>query len=239
MKTLKPLFLLLSFILGTTDLFAHALWIETHTIGKKGQKHEVKVFYGEFVNNERDATEKWYSDVREFTLWLTSPEQEKVKLNTTAGANFFSANFTPEEDGVYFLTIVHEAKELGGTTKYEFSSAATVAVGKVTAVDLKNIPNTLKVNTSEAKVYKINAPVQLKAILNGQPLANRQVSVFSPEGWGKEFTTDENGIITFNPIWQGRYVVEASNFVKTNGRHNGKEYKAEWQGATSTFEVIK
>ncbi len=238
MKIYKSLFVLLFIALGGKELSAHALWIETNTIGKSGQQHSIKIFYGEYTSNEREAVEKWYSDVKEFSLWLTAPGKEKIKLATSAGSNYFSANFTPEKEGLYWLTIVHEAKELGGTTKYEFSSVATVAVGKTGPVDFSQVPNSLKVNTTAAKIYNINAPIQLKAVLNGQPLANKQVSVFSPEGWSKEFSTDENGLITFKPIWPGRYVVEASNFVKNSGQHNGKEYKAEWQGATSSFEVI-
>jgi len=239
MKIYKSLLFTLLAIFSANQLSAHALWIETNTIGKAGQQHEIKIFYGEYVNNEKEKIEKWYSDVKEFTLWLTAPGKEKVKLNTVAKDDYFSANFTPEKDGVYFITVAHEAKDLGGTTKYEFSSVATVAVGKSNAVDLNSVSNSLKVSTADAKVYKANAPVQLKAVLNGKPLANKHVSVFSPEGWGKEFTTDANGVINFSPIWPGRYVVEASNFVKNGGEHNGKEYKAEWQGATSSFEVVK
>ncbi len=239
MKIYKLLLLALLVIFNTDQLFAHALWIETNTIGKSGQQHEIKVFYGEYVNNEKEKIEKWYSDVKEFSLWLTAPGKEKVKLNTVAKDDYFSANFTPEKDGVYFITVVHEAKDLGGTTKYEFSSVATVAVGKFNAIDLSSVANSLKVSAADAKVYKANTPVQVKAVLNGQPLANRHVSIFSPEGWGKEFTTDANGVINFNPIWPGRYVVEASNFVKNGGEHHGKEYKAAWQGATSSFEVTK
>lgn len=239
MKNLKSLFLLIFFSIGTMQLYAHALWIETTSTGKKGQAQDVKIFYGEYASKELEETEKWYSDVKYFTLWLTVPGKEKVKLSTTAGANFYSASFTPENDGVYLLTVSHEAKDLGGTTKYEFSSVAAVAVGKINAVNHLSIPNSIKVAANEAKTYKANSPVQLKAILNGQPLANKPVSVFSPEGWSKEFTTDANGNISFIPIWPGRYVLELSNFEKTTGEHNGQSYTAAWQGSTSSFEVTK
>ncbi|GAA4319810.1 hypothetical protein GCM10023149_18730 [Mucilaginibacter gynuensis] len=218
---------------------AHALWIETNTTGKARQAHEVKVFYGEYATNERDEVSKWYSDVKDFTLWLTAPGKEKVKLTTTPGSNFYSATFTPEGNGIYVISVVHEAKELGGTTKYEFSSLANVAVGPIKTVDLAAIPNNLKIAVAEAKNYKLNAPVQLKAVLNNKPLANKPVTVFSPAGWTKEFTTDENGAITFTPAWPGRYVLEVSHNEKTTGDHYGKSFTATWQGATSSFEVNK
>jgi uncharacterized GH25 family protein len=233
--------ILFSFLLmvTTSQLFAHALWIETSTNGKIGASHNVKVFYGEYVTNERDSVAKWYSDVKDFSLWLTAPGKEKIKLKTTPGTNFYSASFIPESDGVYVLTVVHEAKELGGTTKYEFSSLATVAVGKVSAVNASSISNPLHASVTDAKVYKSNAPVKIKAVLNGKALAGKNVSVLSPEGWSKEYKTDENGMIEFSPIWPGRYVLEASNYQEVTGEHHGKNYTAAWQGATSSFEVIK
>ncbi|MBE9600191.1 DUF4198 domain-containing protein [Pedobacter sp. MC2016-24] len=237
---MKSLLLALLFTLGTSQLFAHALWIETSTSGKAGKAQQVKVYYGEYVSNEREETSKWYSDVKDFTLWLTAPGKEKIKLSTTPGTNFYAASFTPDTDGTYVLTVSHEAKELGGTTKYEFLSTAIVAVGKPAVIDHAQIPASLQVHTTEAKTYKTNAPVKFKAVQNGKPLANKTVSVFSPEGWGKEITTDENGMVTFSPIWPGRYVLEVSAMDKTaKGTHHGKDYAAAWQGATSSFEVAK
>lgn len=234
---MKSLLVTVCMLLGTSTLVAHALWIETKTQGKIGQAQEVKIYYGEYATNEREEIAKWYSDVKEFTLWLSVPGKEKVKLTTSAGTNFFSATFTPEQDGLYVLAISHEAKELGGTTKYVFSSVASVNVGKINPLIQQSLPNNLKVSVNEAKVYKLHAPVSLKALLDGKPLANKQVSVFTPQGWSKEFTTDENGAIAFDPIWPGRYVLEVSNYEKINGEHNGKKYDAAWQGATSSFEV--
>ena len=236
---MKKILLALLMTLATSQLFAHALWIETVSSGKAGQPQQVKVYYGEYVSNEREETEKWYSDVKDFTLWLTAPGKEKIKLSTTPGSNFYSATFTPEENGHYVLTVSHEAKELGGTTKYEFIATALVTVGKPAQVDHSAIPVALKVHTAEAKTYKANAPVQIKATANGKPLAKTAVSVFSPEGWGKEFMTDENGLISFNPIWPGRYVLEVAAREKTDGTHHGKAYTAAWQGSTYSFEVSK
>lgn len=234
---MKSVAVLVCMLIGTQSLLAHALWIEAKTSGKVGQAEEVKIFYGEYASNERDEVGKWYSDVKDFTLWLTVPGREKIKLATTAGSNFYTAQFTPEKDGLYILTVSHEAKELSGTTKYVFSSLATVNVGKTNAINTVAIPNSLKVAVNEAKIYKLNAPVNLKAVLNDKPLANTPVSIFTPEGWSKEFITDENGNVSFSPIWPGRYVLEVSDYKKVPGEFNGKKYEAAWQGSTSSFEV--
>jgi uncharacterized GH25 family protein len=239
MKNLKKLFLLLCMTIGVQHTFAHALWIETETIGKKGKPHEVKIYYGEYATKELEEIDKWYSDVKDFSLWLITPGKEKVKLETQAGKNYFSANFVPNQDGNYILYIVHEAKELGGTTKYEFSSTATVNINKKDKIDINIVPNNLKTVTIESEIYKLNTPVKIKAVHNGQVFANILIQIFSAEGWSKQFTTDENGLLTFHPIWPGRYVVEISNYETKEGEHYNIKYDAIWQGSTTSFQVIK
>lgn len=235
---MKSFVLTIFLALLISNSFAHALWIETSALGKRGQKHEIAIYYGEYATNERDSVAKWYSDVKDFTLWLSIPGKEKIKLETIAGSNSFSASFIPEVDGLYVLTISHEAKDLGGTTKYEFISSAKVTVGKVNST-LSTSPPALQITPSESKVYKLNGEVKLIASLNGKPLSKKAISIFSPQGWTKEFTTNANGEVIFNPQWNGRYVAEVSNFEKKAGEHNGKNYTAAWQGATASFVVEK
>lgn len=237
MKTIKITIIALLCLATYTQVAAHALWIETATYGKKGTVQEVKVYYGEFATNERDTPDKWYSDVKSFTLWLVSPAGEKTALTTTAGESFYTADFTPEQDGVYTLLVAHEAAELGGTTKYHFISSAQVSVGKATTVDSQHNTNALKVYSQENTSFNKNKSVRLFAQLNGKPLANTAVSIASPEGWTKEVTTDGEGAFEFIPLWSGRYVAEAQNYEKTSGTHNGKAYDASWIGATFSFEV--
>ncbi|ADY53914.1 hypothetical protein Pedsa_3379 [Pseudopedobacter saltans DSM 12145] len=237
MKSIKLFLLSICLLMVSDYTFAHALWIETNTIGKVGQSHEVKVYYGEYVNNERETTDKWYSDVKNFNLYLTSPGKESIKLETIAGKDFYKASFIPEQDGIYHLTIVHTAKDLGGTTKYEFSSLANVSVGKPNMIDTGTIANSLKISTANVKHFKVNEDIKVNASLNGEVLKNKVISVFSPSGWAKEYVTDEDGNITIKPIWSGRYVIEVSNREKVSGLHHGKDFTAAWQGATSTFEV--
>jgi len=238
MKTLKFTLLWMCLIVFTAiDASAHALWIETASAGSKGTAHDVKIYYGEFAAGERDVPEKWYSDVKDFSLWLVAPDGQKTKLETVAGAAFYSSSFTPEKDGVYTLMVSHEAAELGGTTKYHFISSAHVAVGKTTQVDAGQNANVLKVYPENQEVFKKNKSVKLYAQLNGQPLANKSVSIASSSGWTKEFKTDSKGMIEFSPLWSGRYVAEAQHYTETNGQHNGKDFHAAWIGSTFSFEV--
>jgi uncharacterized GH25 family protein len=231
MKILKSLVLLTFLCLPFKNLLAHALWIETPLNGKIGQAHQINIYYGEYATQEKEVPSKWYSDVNQFSLWLIQPGKEKTKLEVKQTENGFSASFTPTLEGQYALSVVHEAKELGGTTKYEFSSYAVVNVGNIKAQ--ADVPNPLKTIFPVQKVHQLNKELKFQVMLNNKAFAKGKVMVFSPEGWSKEYTADENGYITFIPVWKGFYVLEASHYEKVNGTHQGKTYDASWQGATT------
>jgi uncharacterized GH25 family protein len=237
MKQIKSLVLTLLALCFTSSLFAHALWIETKASGKVGEAQEVKLFYGEYAQNERDETSKWYSDVKELSIWLVGPDQKKVKLNTTLGANVATTSFTPAMDGQYTLLVSHPAKDLAGTTKYHFLTSTVVHVGKTAAVNGDLISNDLKIFPSSATAYKVNKPLKLKAVHNGTAKGAATVNVFSPSGWSQVLTTGKDGEIEFTPLWPGRYVVEVTDFKQGKGEQGGTAYEALWQGATHSFEV--
>jgi len=236
MKNIKTILTSLLLLFASNATFAHVLWIETASSGKLGQKHAVKVFYGEFVANERDSVAKWYSDVKDFSLWLVGPDQKKVQLSLTPGTNYVETSFTPEQSGGYTLLISHEAKELGGATKYHFLSSATVSVGNALP-KIKDNSNVLAIHSNDVLAAKINKPLELKAILKGVAANAKAVTVFSPNGWSKELLADVNGTVSFAPLWKGRYVIEVSDTDKTPGQHYGKDFKSTWKGATYSFEV--
>jgi uncharacterized GH25 family protein len=236
MKILKSLLLLL--IVSTGSVSAHSLWMETAAAGKIGQAQNVKLHFGEYAQGERDELSKWYSDLKDLTLWLTTPDGKKEQLTVTQGTNFCEASFTPANDGVYTLTVSHKPKALSGTTQYEFSASSTVSVGKNTKLnDIAANTNDLKVAPENAA--KVNAPLKVKVWQKGENKAGNTVMVFSPAGWGQELTTAADGTVTFTPLWPGKYVLEATAFTKIPGEANGNKYEALWQGATYSFDVSK
>ena len=237
MKILISFFTLLAVLLYSNTGHAHALWIESSSYGTLNQAHEVKVYYGEFATNERDHVDKWYSDVKDFSLMLHVPGQEPVKLQLTNKGDHFSGSFQPAAAGTYFLSIVKAPKDLGGKTKYEFSSLVPVVVGKSAALDYKDVKNPLQIELLSTANAKKGQRVQAKITSSGKIVPQAKVSVFSATGWGKEFVADENGILTFDAIWSGPYVLEASTFVETTGEHDGKPYASVWQGSTTFFTV--
>ncbi|MDR3009881.1 MAG: DUF4198 domain-containing protein [Sphingobacterium sp.] len=238
MKILISFFTFLAVLMCSNTGHAHALWIESSSYGTLNQAHEVKVYYGEFATNERDQVDKWYSDVKDFSLMLHAPGNEPVKLQLTNKGDHFSGSFQPIAAGTYFLSIVKAPKDLGGKTKYEFSSLVPVVVGKSATLDYKDVKNPLQIELLGAANAKKGQSVQAKITSFGKVVPQAKVSVFSATGWGKEFVADENGILTFDAIWSGPYVLEASTFAEKAGEHEGKPYASAWQGST-TFVTIK
>lgn len=236
MKTIKLLFTLASLLVISSSSYAHALWIEVNSNAHKGESQEVKIFYGEFATGELEPIDNWYSDVKEFSLWLTGPDKKREKLSVSPKDNHFIAEFTPNTDGVYYLTVVHGAGEIAGKTRYEFSSIASVNVGKQANADHQHIENSLKVIVPKTHA-KSGAPTKIGVYLDGNPHANGKVLITSENGWGKEFIANETGEVTFSPIWKGKYVLEATHTKNGNGTSQGKAYENTWQGATTILYV--
>ncbi len=229
------------YFLTSGSLSAHALWIETFGPAQKGQKQTVKVFWGEFGDSQHDPADKWFSDMSDFKLFITSPDGKKAELATAAQADHYLAEFTPDEDGVYLLTISHEARDLGGTTKLQYNSVAAVKIGKSGKGNQPGFnEGQLKIWADVSKSYKANKPLSLDVLLKEEYAEKVHVEVFSPSGWKKGFQSDSKGNVTFSPIWAGRYQAEASVYSgEEAGEHNGKPHKAVRRVATYTFDVAR
>ncbi|MFT3827620.1 MAG: DUF4198 domain-containing protein [Chitinophagaceae bacterium] len=236
MKRLALFVLVSLFAVGTVS--AHAVWIETNAAGKKGSKHEVRVYFGEFGENERDTVAKWFSDLKEIKVWLVGPGQQKIQLNTKDAVDHLQAEFTPSADGVYTILIYHVVKDLHAAAKIEYNASATVIVGQAA--------NQASFNTNELSIFsvaggaaKVNTPVKLQAFYQQQPAAKQQVEVVAPGGWEKKPTADANGTVSVVPVMPGTYMAEVLHSIKEAGEHNGKHYENIWKVATYSFAVAK
>lgn len=216
---------------------AHAIWIETNAKAAKNKAQEVKVFYGEYNHGTVDPVEAWYSDLSKLEVWVISPSQQKTKLTLTEAKDHLKASFTPTEDGIYYITTAHATKDLGGTTKYQFTSVAPVLSGNATAT-ASAAPAEVPLSVVLApKQYKVKEQVEVQVLKNGKPFAGGEVLVMSPEGWVKTLKSDTNGNITFLPQLKGNYVIEASDYVEEAGEWNQSKYTHSWTGATSRLLV--
>jgi len=232
MKT-KLLITLFISIIATQMSFAHALWIETSSNGSLNKKHTVKVFYGEYAEQAIDPVDKWYSDVKDFDLYLISPSGTKTKLDKKSNIDHFESEFIPSENGTYTLSIVHGAKEPYETMRFEFSSVAFVTVGKGQATSTK-APFHLKPNNSNPKVGN---DLEISVLNDGLGQKETEVIIMGPEGWTKTVHSDENGKISFKPLAVGKYIIEASKTEDKAEEWDGKKIEKIWRGSTLAIQV--
>lgn len=216
--------------------FAHTLWIQTSATGQKGKPQTVKIVYAE-PGETPEKVGDWYSDVKAFDLWLIGPDQQKTKLPVTPGTDQYTAEFTPQQDGIYTLAVGHAAKDLGGTTKYQFNATAAVTVGQAKTTAIAS-PNELNVAVQQAGgTYKVGQPVALSGVFKTKPSAKLAIAVHSPTGWNRTVETNANGQAEFTPLWPGNYYVEASKSENETGEQGGKAYQSVWRCATYVINV--
>lgn len=237
-NSIKKLTLLLLMLIATPSLFAHALWIETKAIGTKGKAQEISIYFGEFADNDITKADKWFSDLKDFTLVLVSPSKKETKLTSKALDNKYQAFFTPDEDGVYTIVMHHKVKDVYGTMVLDYNSSATVVVGNKTSGNYATANNNIIGLFSEnADIAKKNANINVFALYEGASAKKQKVKVIAPNGWEKELWTNDKGEISFTPIWSGNYMVEFAYTEKTTGEHNEKKYDEIWKMATYLIAV--
>lgn len=237
-NTLKTLSFLFLMLFVAPQLFAHALWIETKATGTKGKAQEISVYFGEFSDNDITKADKWFSDLKDFSLVVISPSKKETKLTAKALDNKYQAFFTPEEDGVYTIVMHHTVGDVYGTMKLDYNSSATVVVGNKSAGNVAAANNNkISVFSENADIAKKNTVINVSALYEGAIAKSQKIKVIAPNGWEKELWTNDKGEISFTPIWSGNYMVEFAYTEKSAGEHNGKKYDEIWKMATYQIAV--
>lgn len=225
-------------LISAPAVFAHALWIETKTTGTKGKPQEISVYFGEFSENDITKADKWFSDLKDFTLTVISPSKKEIKLQSNALENKYQAFFTPDEDGVYTVVMQHTVKDVYGTMVLDYNSSANIVVGnKLNGNSGTNNTNKIAVFSKNTTSLAKNTKITAVALYNNAIAKQQKVKVIAPNGWEKELWTNENGEISFTPIWSGNYMIEFSQTEKKSGEHHGKKYDEIWKMATYQLVV--
>ncbi len=228
----KTVLVVVLLALSISGAFAHALWIETASTGKKGQAQEVRIFFGEYEENQPDSTAKWFSNLKDFSLLLTAPNGTARILKTVADVHCFKASFTPDQDGTYTLSVVHEVKTIYEHAKIAYYAFAHVAVGNAPKINTAYPANTLfTIRPSEA-VVKAGTSVPHQVLYNKAPFAAQKLAVVDTERKKQEPVTDANGKFDFKPAQKGNYFLEAFKEDATPGELDGKKYDKVWHVAT-------
>ncbi len=223
--------------LSVSSTFAHALWIETSSNGKKGHSQEVKIFFGEYTTKDISETKKWFSNLRDFSLVLTAPNGTKTTLKATTDSLFFKASFIPNQDGTYLLSVVHSVKDLYQQAKLQYYALASVTVGENAGLNQLFPPDASLTIRPSKLLLKTNETALHQLIYNEQPLAKERITIISPDQKKLELETDKDGRFTFNPTQKGGYFLEAFAEDKTSGKFDGKDYEKVWHVVTYFTEI--
>lgn len=238
LNTFKILAVIVLAFLFSAPAFAHALWVETQATGTKGKSQEISVYFGEFSDKDITKTAKWFSDIKDFTLVIITPSKKEIKLTATASEDKYQAFFTPDEEGVYTVVMHHTVKDVYGTMKLDYNSSATVTVGNASKGNEANANlNKISLFAKEVTTAKKDAKITVNALYEGTIAKKQKMKVIAPNGWEKELWSNENGEISFTPLWSGNYMVEFAYTEKSAGEHNGKKYDEIWKMATYLITV--
>lgn len=228
MKISKLLLVLLC-VLSSHLLAAHEMWIESNAQGKVGAPQEVKVFFGEFSWGKPTSTAKWFSDIADCKLVLTSPDGKTQILEKAKEDNCYKATFTPTEKGIYKLSFVHEVKDVYKEMKLTYVSAAIVNV------DAPKKGTTL-VGEGHYQLQISNAetaakfPAHFTVMEAGKAYSSQMVEVSNTDSATRNLTTDKSGYFEFPKDWKGGQLIQLAHPQKleSSKQHNGKEYTSDY-----------
>ena len=223
-------------LFGAVSTQAHYLWIETNDNGTLGQKHEVRVHYGEYTYGviEKVAGEA-FPGVSKFTLWIIAPDGTKTELSTEAKEDHYLARFTPSQNGVYTIALNNNEIDVIDYTQYDFGifkthyhSTAKVQVGA-------NNDDTTTANPKGIVVKQLKSDdeeIKLQVLYKGEPIAKNELKVYVSDLWSKTLYTDDNGEVSFTLPWDTKYIVETTTKEEIPGTYNGDDYEFIWHCAT-------
>lgn len=242
---MKKFFLIFTFLILSTNSFAHYLWVETNATGKLNQKQDVKIFYGEYTYGLQEKVgEEAFNNVKKFTVWAVDPNGEKTKLNVEAGDFFYRTFFTPKTNGTYTIVVNNNEIDVVDYTKYDFGIFKT-HYHCLAKVEVGNKPNeTAAINPEGITIVDVskkelleNGEVTLKILYKGEILKEKEVDLFVKDLWTKKIKTDANGLVKFNLPFKTKYIIEVTNKEEVPGKYNGKDYQFIFHSSTYTIPL--
>ncbi|MBX2923214.1 MAG: DUF4198 domain-containing protein [Chitinophagaceae bacterium] len=220
--------------LSCSSVFAHAIWIESSSVGVKGKQQTVRVYYGEYEHAQIEKTTAWYSDLNKLEVYIVQPDQSRTKLSLTDKGEWLEASFIPATEGTYTLYTSHVAKDLWEEKRFQFSSSVMVQVGKN-----QNPPAGIPAYclSAAARQYTQGNKITVALSKQGSALADKEVTIMAPQGWVKKMKTDAQGSLSFDAGFAGIYIIEYGQNEEEAGNWNGSAYKETWQTVTTSVAV--
>lgn len=242
---MKKLFLLFTFLVLSTNSFAHYLWVETNATGKLNQKQNVKIFYGEYTYGLQEKVgEDAFNSVKKFTVWAVAPNGEKTKLEVQPSDFFYQTSFTPKTNGTYTIVVNNNEIDVVDYTQYNYGifkthyhCLAKVEVGNKPSETASINPEGITIVDVSKKVHAENGEVTLKIFYKGEIAKEQEVDLFVKDLWTKKVKTDADGLVKFNLPFKTKYIIEVTKKEEVPGKYNGKEYQFIFHSSSYTFTL--
>lgn len=222
------------FMMGLSLGFAHAIWIETPSVGRQGETQAIKIYFGEFGTEDVSKASDWFADLSRFELQLIHPGGSKTTLPFTANGDHFAASFTPESEGLYNVVLRKVAGEVYYGYKLDYMATAHVQVGEDRKFGQQALPIALR---PVAGGYQAGQAIDLSVLIDSTLTGEKEITVISPSTWTKRLYPDDKSNARFVPVWPGKYLVETTVSDKNKGEWNGKPYDVNYRCHTYLLEV--
>ena len=228
----------LSFLFIANFSWAHAYWIETKSTGNINKEHTIKVFFAERGEEPEKTNSKEWLAMKNFNLYLIGPNHQKIKLNSIATEDSYTASFIPKQKGHYIVVLQNvDIGVLGKSPEYMYIpyyySTAYINVDDTEekldiAKILESIP--LALFTTFEK-NKINISIK------SYEKTEAGLYIDGPDGKYCMLQAKQPTKAVYNVLGKGKYYIELIIIDKKGGAFNGKNYKTAYHIATSMVEI--
>ena len=197
---------------------AHTIWLEREGDG-------VRLYFGEFDENLREASPGLLDRLKPEAKVAGS--DTALKVDKTAGFFAVTGTVAPDDSVVAENVAINERRGERPTKVLNRLGARTVA-------DFKERPAT---NTLD--IVPAGKPGLFKVFYQGKPLAKAKLELIAESGWKREFKTDEQGAVEASMPWRGGYVIEVQHTDATPGKMGEEAYDSIRCASTLFFRVAE
>lgn len=218
---------------------AHYLWMENQA--DSSPLTQARIYYGEFEESLREKTGGRLDEVGRIEAWMVTPEGNK-EISVRKEASYFGMSL-PEASGVRMLQLQELSRPVQDWRAYDIGIVKPnfYAGALAFAPDADILDISAPANKTALGIYPVSLAdeVVFKVFFKDAPLPNAKFNVHAPNGWSKEYKTDESGAVRFRLPWTGQYVFEVINLEKKPGVFQDVSYEAIRHRATFSWNVAK
>lgn len=246
------------FYFGVNEAQAHYLWFEVDSVVKPNDNIPIKLYFGEYQENQLEARGGRLDERKGTTLHVGGPSGTDLQaLPLQENMRHFLGTLSVQEAGIYNLVATDATSPVVDYTKFDIGIVRPIFYARTwllsfqpggvseralmpqPVLDLDILPVTRHLDV-QAGVFgpKVDEETVFRVIFKGKPLTDRAViNIYAPNGWLWEAKIDADGLGRFTPLWPGIYVIDVVYLEKTPGEFKEKAYEAIRHRSTLTLKA--